>query len=87
MKRGFTLIEGLVCFAILSLGLAILIPSFNSGCKPVPNSGNAKFMGWVPSVGACVEFNYEGCQYLRLAGGISHKGNCTNTIHGRRLEN
>lgn len=86
-KRGFILVELLICITILCLVAALLILALNGGCSPAPNSGNAKIKGWIPSIGTCVEFNYDGCQYIQAGRGISHKGNCTNTLHQtKRLE-
>lgn len=30
-----------------------------------------------------IEMEYEGCEYIQISSGVSHKGNCRNPIHNK----
>lgn len=63
---------------ILALSLVLLI-----ACEPRQNELDA--MGEDVGRHHVVEVNYDDCQYIYISrfpqGGLSHKGNCSNTIH------
>lgn len=83
-KNAFTIVEVLVVIAILAILAGLIIPAIT---RKSPDNVQATPLGdlrWS-------ETNIEGCQYLsfKTADGylvVTHKGNCTNEIHWRRLE-
>ncbi len=71
-------------FGGILLGMSGMLLFF--GCEQAPNSTMPKFNGHIGGLHLS-EFNYDGCQYLFLDRGLSHKGNCTNSIHLYKIEN
>jgi hypothetical protein len=64
--------------------LALILLLCLCGCEPQPVAERrAVEMGWLPD--KCFVVEVDGCQYVVYhdfyAGGITHKGNCTNPIH------
>lgn len=84
-QLGWTLLETLIIVGLGTLLFAAFSPWIlrRHQVEEVPNSGRYIVEEPVSQVGYACEFLYDGCQYVKFAQGVSHKGNCTNQIHGR----
>jgi prepilin-type N-terminal cleavage/methylation domain-containing protein len=84
-KRGLTLTELLVVIAIIGIVAAMMLPAIhrahNKAMSQSPwtypineNTGQPASYGYTIYV-------IDGCEYVMFNSTLTHKGNCTNSIH------
>jgi prepilin-type N-terminal cleavage/methylation domain-containing protein len=83
-KRGLTLNEVLIVIAILGIITAILLPAVLRAKQRALLTPLRYPVDGV--TGQSIPYRYsiyliEGCEYIQWNGTLTHKGNCTNSIH------
>lgn len=82
MKRAFSTFDFLIIVGFVAICVALVLPAIfhknhNVQTLTYPvNETTGQTTGWSYSI-----YLIDGCQYVRWNDTLTHKGNCTNSIH------
>jgi prepilin-type N-terminal cleavage/methylation domain-containing protein len=85
-KKGFTLIEIIICMAIVGILLAILIP-YTCGDKKYSTTEQNENIRQEEIVNGYSVVTIDGCQYIKTNHTLVHKANCNNYTHKKERQN